>query len=161
VELDLQPADHAEALLRQFAQRQLQDAPRVLRHRRAVLKPRLAAQPAGALRPGQLLEAGRVGQQDQVAGERKARQLGRAAGFEHLERGAVGGVFQQQRADHADARAQRLDGRLGRQRLAAQHAVQVAPAEAHQLQAAGLDQAGRLQRCSFARVVVNATKLSE
>ncbi|WP_413913810.1 hypothetical protein [Candidatus Skiveiella danica] len=144
-----------------LAQRQLQDAPRVQRHRRAVLEPRLAAQPARALRPGQLLEAGRVGQQDQVAGERKARQLGRAAGFEHLERGAVRGVFQQQRADHADPRAQGLHGGLGRQRLAAQHAVQVAPAEAHQLQAAGLDQAGGVQRRSFTRVVMNAALFRE
>jgi hypothetical protein len=57
--------------------------------------------------------------------------------------------------------AQGLHGRLGRQRLAAQHAVQVAPAEAHQFQAAGLDQAGGVQRRSFAGIVMNATKLSE
>ncbi len=57
--------------------------------------------------------------------------------------------------------AQGLDGGLGRQRLAAQHAVQVAPAEAHQLQAAGLDQAGGVQRRSLAGFIVDAAELGE
>jgi hypothetical protein len=82
-------------------------------------------------RPGQHGEAVGVGQQHQVGRAGKAGQVGRATGLEHLPGGAVGGVLEHQRADHADALAQRLDGGMGHERLAAQHAVGVAPAHAH------------------------------
>jgi hypothetical protein len=53
--------------------------------------------------------------------------------LEHLEHRAVRAVLQQQRADHAHAVVQRRRQRRRHQRLAAQHAVQVAPADAHLL----------------------------
>ena len=128
------PHVQREAGLRQPRSAALQHAPRVDRHRRAVLEPRLRPQPPGAGAQGSSRKLAGSGSSSRLLAKPKPGSAAAAAGLEHLLRGAVGGVLEHHRADHADAFSQRPRRRRRHQRLAAQHAVQVAPAEAHQFE---------------------------
>ena len=135
VELDLEAAGQAEAFPGEAIQRLTQDEAGVDRHRRRVVEPGLGAHPAGAGRPRQDDEAGGIGQQHQVVGEAEAGQARGRARLEHAVRGAVGGVLEKDGADQADAVGERPRHRRGGEGLAAQDAVAVAPADAHEVDA--------------------------
>ena len=145
VELDLQPAAASRRPAAvEPGQRALQHAARVQFHRRAVLEPGLRAQPAGGRRPGQLAEAVRVGQQQQVVGEAEAAAaLAVPPGSNTLNavRSEVSLSISVLTMPMPSSR--RLAQRRSHQRLAARDAMQVAPGEAHQLQPRGIDRAAR------------------
>ena len=90
--------------------------------------PGLGAQPARARRPRQEAKAGRAWQETRLLAKPKPATRSRRA--RHAVGGAVGGVPEEDRAHHADAVVQRPRHGGGGERLAAQHAVGVAPADA-------------------------------
>ena len=135
VELDFESALEVVAGTVQTLDGQRQHLTRVDHQRRAIRQHQLALHPAGAARPGQRSITRGVGHQQEIVGESKALQLGRAARLEDSVGRAVGAVFEHQGADHADTLRECVGHRVRHQRLATKDAVHIAPGHAHTLDA--------------------------
>jgi hypothetical protein len=151
-ELDLEPGREVVAEVAEAGELPPQQPPPVERHRLPGGEVRVAQQPAGAVRPGQDPERGRIGHQDDVGEAGELRDAEPAAGRERRHEYVVPGVERVDGAGEVEPVAERADGRLGGQRPGPQDAVLVRHRQPDRPQVVGEDLLPDLAREHVRRV---------